>query len=294
MSSGCSRVEVDVADDAAPVALPPPPQEAANDPRIRPRFAGDSWTGAGLFLALLGGWELLVRGLHVDPLLLPPPSDVAISLWRGMVDGALLRHFGVTLFEATAGFALGAGSGLALGGLIALSPRLEGLLYPYLVALQTVPKVALAPLLVVWFGYGVGAKVVITASIAMFPVLAGTIAGLRSVPADQLELMAALQATRRQLLWKLRVPHALPDILVGLDVAAVLAVVGAVVGEFVSARQGLGFQILQAGFALDTAGLFAALVLLALIGVAAHLAMRGLRRRLLHWLPQPGSLDAGG
>jgi NitT/TauT family transport system permease protein len=232
---------------------------------------------------MLLAWEGGIRLLDVQQLLLPAPSAVAKALYDGITSGQLVRHFGVTLFETAAGFIVGALCGLLLGGLIAQSARLERLIYPYVIGFQTVPKVAIAPLIVIWFGYGLSAKVVIAATIAFFPVLANTIAGLRSAPEDQIELMAAFMATKSQTLWKVRVPQALPYILVGLDVAAVLAVIGAVVGEFVSAKEGLGFYILQAGFALDTPGVFAALTLLAVMGILIHIGMRALRRRLLYW-----------
>jgi NitT/TauT family transport system permease protein len=253
-----------------------------------------AWPDVALLLGLIAAWELVVRVFDVQPLLLPAPSAVAKALWQGLASGLLVRHFGVTLFETAAGFVLGAIGGLLLGGAIAQSQRLERLLYPYVIAFQTIPKVAVAPLIVIWFGYGLSAKVVIAATIAFFPVLANTIVGLRAVPADQLELMAAFMATKRQTLWKVRVPQALPYVLVGLDVAAVLAVIGAVVGEFVSAKEGLGFYILQAGFALDTPGVFAALVLLALLGIGIHLAMRALRRRLLHWHAEGDTFNFNG
>jgi NitT/TauT family transport system permease protein len=274
--SGADRVAVE-ASTASPPASPSPPL-----------------AGPLLFLGLLFAWEAAVRVFQVQPLLLPAPSAVVASLYAGLRSGALLHHFGVTFFETAAGFVLGAVAGLSLGGLIAQSARLERLIYPYVVAFQTIPKVALAPLIVIWFGYGLSAKVVIAATIAFFPVLANTIVGLRAVPADQLELMRAFMATKSQTLWKLRVPQALPYVLVGLDVAAVLAVIGAVVGEFVSAKEGLGFYILQAGFALDTAGVFAALALLAAMGIVIHIGMRALRRRLLFWLPDSEPIDFSG
>jgi NitT/TauT family transport system permease protein len=261
-------------------------------PAARPAWS--AWSDAGLFLVLVFLWEGAVRLFEVQPLLLPAPSAIAKALYQGLASGQLVVHFGVTLFETAAGFVLGAAGGLVLGGLIAQSEKLERLIYPYVIAFQTVPKVAIAPLIVIWFGYGLSAKVMIAATIAFFPVLANTIVGLRAVPADQLELMAAFMATKRQVLWKLRLPQALPYILVGLDVAAVLAVIGAVVGEFVSAKQGLGFYILQAGFALDTPGVFAALVLLALMGIGIHLAMRGLRRKLLYWHKDTDTINFNG
>lgn len=254
----------------------------------------EAWLSPLLLIALIALWEVGVRVFAISPILLPAPSAVAMALVEGFRSGLLLRHFGVTLFETLGGFFIGAAAGLLLGGLIAQSRLAERVLYPYVIAFQAVPKVALAPLVVIWFGYGLTSKVVIAATIAFFPVIANTIVGLRAVPADQLELMSAFMATRAQALWKLRVPLALPYILVGLDVGAVLAVIGAVVGEFVSAKEGLGFQILQAGFAMNTAGVFAALVLLAVMGIAISRAMRLLRRRVLYWVDESDSIQFNG
>jgi NitT/TauT family transport system permease protein len=247
-----------------------------------------------LLVGLLAVWELTVDWLEVSPILLPPPSAVAISLFNGLKSGLLVKHFGVTFFETVGGFLLGSVTGLLGGGLIAQSRTIERLLYPYVIAFQTVPKVAIAPLIVIWFGYGLSSKVVIAATLAFFPVLANTIVGLRSVPAEQLELMAAFMSTRSQTLWKVQMPQALPFILVGLDVGAVLAVIGAVVGEFVSAKEGLGFQILQSGFSLDTAGVFAVLVLLAVMGIAIHLAMGLLRKKVLYWVDDVSPINFSG
>lgn len=254
----------------------------------------ETWLSPLLLIALIALWEVGVRVFAISPILLPAPSAVAMALVEGFRSGFLLRHFGVTLFETLGGFFIGAAAGLLLGGLIAQSRLAERVLYPYVIAFQAVPKVALAPLVVIWFGYGLTSKVVIAATIAFFPVIANTIVGLRAVPADQLELMSAFMATRAQALWKLRVPLALPYILVGLDVGAVLAVIGAVVGEFVSAKEGLGFQILQAGFAMNTAGVFAALVLLAVMGIAISRAMRLLRRRVLYWVDESDPMQFNG
>ena len=144
-----------------------------------------------LFVVVVGGWELAVRALDIPKIVLPAPSAVAVALWRGM-HGDLLRHFGVTFFETMAGFVLGSLFGLALGVLIGQFPLLERTLYPYVVAFQTLPKVAIAPIIVIWFGYGVSSKIVITATIAFFPLLANTIVGLRAAPLEQIELMLSL------------------------------------------------------------------------------------------------------
>jgi NitT/TauT family transport system permease protein len=233
---------------------------------------------------IIGGWELAVRGFDVAPIVLPTPSAVAVALWEGIRTNAFLYDFWVTFFETIAGFALGASFGLILGALIGQFRLLERTLYLYIVAFQTVPKVAIAPIIVIWFGYGITSKVIITATIAFFPVLANTIVGLRATPADQIELMVAFTGSRWQIFWKAKLPQAFPYIFVGLDVAIVLSVIGAIVGEFVGAQAGLGYLILQRNFSMDMAGVFAILVILSLMGIGLHAAVQWLQRRIVFWM----------
>ena len=253
-----------------------------------------AWLSPLVLIVLLAMWEAGVDLFKVPSILLPAPSAVAAALYQGLCDGSLVRHFGVTLFETVAGFILGSAAGLLLGALIGQSRLAERVLYPYVVAFQAVPKVALAPLIIIWFGFGLTSKVIIAATLAFFPVVANTIVGLNACPAEQNELMAAFMATRSQAFWKLRLPQALPYILVGFDVAAVLAVIGAVVGEFVSAKDGLGYQVMQAGLALNTPGVFAATLLLALMGVAIHRLMRWVRRKVLYWAEESDPIQFNG
>lgn len=236
-----------------------------------------------LFVIFIGGWELAVRALEVTPLLLPTPSAVAVSLWEGLRNNTFTHHLGVTFYETIAGFLLGAGLGLIMGAVIAQFRLVERTLYPYIVAFQTIPKVAIAPLFVIWFGYGLTSKIVITATIAFFPVLANTVVGLRSVPGDQLELLKAFTASRWQVFRMARVPHALPYIFVGLDVSIVLSVIGAIVGEFVGAQAGLGYLILQRTFSMDTAGMFAILILLSAMGLGLHWLVHAIQRKVVFW-----------
>lgn len=240
--------------------------------------------GVLLFIVLVGGWELIVRLLDVPPIVLPPPSEVARAMVDTVGSRSFASHLGITLYEILAGFALGGLAGLLLGVAIGQSRLLEKTLYPYLVAFQSVPKVAIAPLFVIWFGFDAGSKIVITATVAFFPVLANTIAGLRATPADQIELMTAFTATRWQTFWGVRLPQALPYIAVGVDVGMMMAVIGAIVGEFVGAKAGLGFLILQKNFSMDMAGVFAILIVLSAIGVGLHLLIQWLRRRLIFWV----------
>ena len=237
-----------------------------------------------LFIVVVGGWELIVDLFDVPSIIVPPPSAVALALWDGLRTGSLVAHFLVTFFETIAGFAIGAAIGLVLGALVGMSPLVEKTLYPYIVAFQTVPKVAIAPIIVIWFGYGMSSKIVITATIAFFPVLANTIVGLRAAPRDQIELLIAFTASPWQIFWKLRVRQALPYILVGLDVAIVLSVIGAIVGEFVGAQAGLGYLILQRNFSMDMAGVFAILVVLSVMGVGLHAIVRTIQKRVVFWL----------
>jgi NitT/TauT family transport system permease protein len=236
-----------------------------------------------VLIAFLILWEVMVRLLDVPKILLPPPSAVAVALWRDMTSGFLLPHFLVTLWEITSGFSIGAGIGVVLGVAIGQSAFLERVFYPYVVAFQTVPKVAIAPIIVIWFGYGLTSKIIITATISFFPVLANTIVGLRSTPREQIEMLRTCTATEWQIFRMARLPQALPFIFVGLDVAIVVSVIGAIVGEFVGAKAGLGYMILQKNFTFDTAGVFAILIVLSLIGILLHWAVVSVQRRLLFW-----------
>ena len=240
-----------------------------------------------LSLVLLGVilllWEGLVRAFDVPAIVLPPPSAVLLALWEGVASGLFIRHFNVTFLEIVAGFAAGASLGIALGVLIAQSALLERVFYPYVVAFQTVPKVAIAPIIVIWFGYGLSSKIIITGTIAFFPVLANTIVGLRSAPLEQIDMLRAHTANSWQIFRMVRLPQALPFIFVGLDVAIVLSVIGAIVGEFVGAKAGLGYLIMQKNFSFDMASVFAILIVLSLVGVCLHAAIAFVQRRVLFW-----------
>jgi NitT/TauT family transport system permease protein len=246
-----------------------------------------------VFCAVVGGWELAVRLLNISKIVLPPPSGIAVALWQGMATGEFYWHLAVTMYEILAGFLVGAGGGLILGFAIALSPLIERIFYPYVVAFQTVPKVAIAPIIVIWFGYGVASKIVITATIAFFPILANTIVGLRAAPSDQMEMLVAHTASRWQVFRMVRLPQALPYIFVGLDIAIVLSVIGAIVGEFVGAKAGLGYLILQKNFHFDMAGTFALLIILSVIGVGLHWIVSVAQRRIVFWMDISGERTIG-
>jgi NitT/TauT family transport system permease protein len=201
-----------------------------------------------------------------------------------VITGTIWPHLWATLFEVVAGFVFGVIAGLIVGALVSLIPVIERLVYPYLVALQTLPKVAIAPLFIIWFGYGLTSKVVITALVCFFPILVAVIAGFHSTDKDQLDMMKAFGATKWQTLVRLRVPSALVLIFAGLEIAAVLAVIGAIVGEFVGAQVGLGYLIVTLNFGLDVPGVFAVLIVLSAIGLIMHGIMRIAARRYIFWI----------
>ncbi len=236
-----------------------------------------------LFVVVVGCWEGAVRLFDIPKIVLPSPSAVGAALWLGLSTD-FPHHFAVTFFETLGGFVLGAAGGLILGVLVGQSRLMERTVYPYIVAFQTLPKVAIAPIIVIWFGYGMSSKIVITATIAFFPLLANTIVGLRAAPQDQIELLVAFTASRWQVFRLARLPQALPYIFVGLDVAIVLSVIGAIVGEFVGAQAGLGYLILQKNFNMDMAGVFAILIVLSVMGIGLHLVVNAIQRRVVFWM----------
>ncbi len=232
-------------------------------------------------LLLIAIWELVARTLHISLLVLPPPSAIWQSLVHGMASGYLLPHITQTCMEVGLGLLLGCMLGFVGGVVLGESDRWRQVLMPYIVTSQVVPKLALAPLLIVWFGFGTLPIVVITALICFFPLLENTLTSLQQVDAQRLELFQMLRASRWQTLWRLKIPCGLPHILAGLRVAVVLAWVGAVVGEFIGGSKGLGALIIAAQGSMDTALMFAVLTLITLLGVASYAAVHALEQRLI-------------
>jgi NitT/TauT family transport system permease protein len=232
-------------------------------------------------LVLLCLWELLARRWGLSALVLPTPSAVAVSLWSGLVSGYFWQHIWATLQALLLGLAAGSVVGLLTGMALAESESLEHVLKPYIVISQVVPKLALTPLFVLWFGFGMVPTVLITTLICFFPLMENTLTGLRQTDAQQQQLFRMLGATRMQTLLRLKLPTALPAILAGLRVAAVLALVGAVVAEFIGASRGLGAVVITAQGMMDTPLMFSALVLIAAMGLLLYQSCLLLERRLL-------------
>ena len=274
--------------EAAPLSTKPPRPRRIN-PLASPRVQSIL-----LLITLLGSWEGAVRLFKVPRHLVPPVSDIAIALWRGLATGPFAKdgfwyHGGITLAEILLGFFVGGGIGLAIGIVVSQMPRLERLLEPYVAALQSVPKVAVAPIIVVWLGFGISSKVMIICLLTFFPVLVTSIAGFKAVDPDRIDLLRSLSATPWQIFRKAKFPSALPYIFAGLNMAAAFSVVGAVVGEFVGAQAGLGVLILQMEAQADSGGSFAVCVVLSVIGIALTTALRRVQQRVLHWMPADAS-----
>ena len=268
---------------AAPIAI----EAASLKRRARKGMNGTLVSCIGL-IVLFAGWALAVQLLDVPSYILPSPQAVWRALWSGLAVspssplGYYLPLWG-TLKNAAVGLAVGAGAGLALGSLMAESRTVEKLIMPYAFALQSLPKVAIAPLIVIWFGFGDGSKVAIAALLAFFPVLINSFTGLRATEPEKLDLMRSLSATRFETYRIVKLPNAAPYIFAGLDMAVVYALLGTIVAEFLGAQQGMGVVITQAQAVSDVAGVFAALVILGVLGIVLHSSVRRLEHRVVHW-----------
>lgn len=265
-----------------PVGPKPAPRPVPAWLRERPELA----LAPLVFLALMTIWQGLAWTGWISRFVLPAPSSIAEALVAGLASGLFLQHALVTVSEAAIGFGIAVGAGLAIGTLVAESRFLERAVYPFLVALQTMPKIALAPLFVVWFGFGPSSKIAVAAIISFFPMLVTTIAGLRGTDQGRLDVLRALGAGRWRCLISVKLPGALPHIFSGLSIAVVFAMTGAIVGEFVGASAGLGYLIIQANARMNIPQVFAILLVLGGIGVLAFGTVQTLRRRLLFWAPQ--------
>jgi len=241
------------------------------------------WSVLIALLVFLAAWEILVRLTSLPAFILPAPAQVGERFLRAASDGTLLRHTAATLLEVLSGLVSGVLFATILGYILAKSRLLENILQPYLVASQAVPTVAIAPLLVIWFGPGIFSKVLICALIVFFPVLVNTVVGLRAVPANLRDLMRSLRASRVQTLRLLELPAALPVLLGGLRIGATLSVIGAVVGELVGADRGLGFLINVGRGQYDTALVFVGVFTLIALALALYGAVILLEKRLLRW-----------
>jgi NitT/TauT family transport system permease protein len=230
-------------------------------------------------------WEVAVRVTNAPVYIIPAPTRIAqefADYWP-----RLLINAGITLSEVLIGFVFAIAIGVPLAVMVTYSRVAERSIYPLIVATQTIPKVAIAPLLLAWFGYGMTPKVVIVVLLSFFPIVINSVVGLKSISAEMLYLSQSMGATPWQTFWKFRLPQALPNIFAGLKLATVLSVIGAVVAEFIGADKGLGYVIVVAGASFDIARQFAAIILISAIGMIFFGVIEWLERVFVPWRATP-------
>jgi len=232
---------------------------------------------------IVGVWIFYIRTFDVPDYILPEPLAVLERLISAYVDGFIWPHLLFTLCSTAIGYALGCGIGFLLGTMIAESKTFEKFLYPYVVLLQSMPKIALAPLLIVWFGFGVESKVAMVVLICFFPVFVNTMVGIRQADQDLIDVMRVCSASRLRILLHVKLPSAGGTIFAGLQISVVLGLIGAIVAEFVAARMGLGTVLQLAQMDLDMALMLATVFSLAIMGLAGNLTVRYLHRRIIFW-----------
>lgn len=271
-----------------------PVAESQGGPLARPRFrrrrrVGESrsWIGwvlpAATVISLLVLWELASRTGMVNALVLPPPSDVAVA-WVSLVQQAFFwEAFRITLWEAVAGLAIGGGTGLVLGTLIGMVEVVRRALYPLVVAFQTTPQVALAPLFLVWFGFGLTPRIMFAATTCFFPILVGVVVGLSTADKDSQLLLRSFGASRWQTYRKLLLPASLPVVFAGVRTGVTLSLIGAIVGEFVGGNKGLGVLITTFNYQLNIAESFAVVGVLAIVGLTLYGIVELVDRKVVYW-----------
>jgi NitT/TauT family transport system permease protein len=238
----------------------------------------------GLFVLIVAIWQVITTLTLLPDYLIPTPAATAQAIWHDLTDvqfwtGQLLQ----TLYVVVVGFLIAAVMGVLIGPLLIIHPLVERSVYPFVVAFQAMPKIAMAPLILVWFGYGHTSKFLITALVAFFPVVVNVIAGLKAGDERQLILMRALRASWWTRMVRVRIPNALPYIFAGLDIAAVFAVIGAVVAEFLGSPNGLGSLVIIRQTSVDTPGLFSVLFFLAVMGSGLHFLINAVARKFTFW-----------
>lgn len=243
-----------------------------------------SWMTTPLIIvAFLICWEMYISMFKVSPFILPRPGQVWQALVELLSDPSTLTHTWTTLYETLVGFLFALVFGVAFGAILGKMPRLEEALMPFVVALQVVPKVALVPLFILWFGFGVGSKIVIAAVLAFFPIFTNTLLGVKSVDRGHRDVMESLSAGNIRTFYLLEFPSALPYVLAGMEVGIILAVIGAVVGEYLGGSFGLGYLAVATLNALQVNALFAVILMLTVMGFGLWLLIVLLRRLVIPW-----------
>jgi NitT/TauT family transport system permease protein len=242
--------------------------------------------GALGILTVLAVWQLATVLFSVRPYILPAPTTIAARVIGDLVGGEILMHLPVTLVEVLIAFGIATAAGFLLGTAVALIPVVERAVYPLVLALQTIPKVAIAPVFLIWFGFGMQSKIVTAALISFFPIFINVVAGLKAVQPERILLMRALKASRLKTFLSVRLPSMLPFLFAGLQIGLVFAIIGAIVSEFIGGTTGLGVLIILRQGAIDTAGVFSVLIYLSMVGLLLSSALRRVARHYAFWEPE--------
>ncbi|HEX9906510.1 MAG TPA: ABC transporter permease [Propylenella sp.] len=241
-------------------------------------------THLAIFAVVVGTWELMGVFGRLNDLILPAPSKIAYAIWDlYFVSGKIWWHFFVTMFEAVAGFTIGVSIGISLAVIAGLNATFRRYIAPYVVVVQVTPLIAVAPLMIAWFGFGWNSKIAIATLVCFFAPFVNTLTGLLNVDPDAEEMFRSLGAGKRQIFWKLMLPSSIPIIMAGLKTAMALALIGAVVGEFISASEGVGILMQRASFALNIAESIAVLLSMALMGLILYAVMELLDDTIVFW-----------
>lgn len=235
------------------------------------------------FIIIVTAWETLVKVLDVPEFVLPGPIAISEFFFRVITSASFYGHLGVTMSEVFFGYLIGVFLATIPGALISQVRLLERSVMPYIVAFQAIPSVALAPLFVVWFGFDESSKVVMAAVLCFFPIMVNVIAGLKASDPEQLQMMRSFGANATQVFWKVKVRNSLPYVFTGLKIGILFALIGAIVGEFVGSKQGVGYLTLQYNYQFNIAGMFSVLIVLSIMGIVLHGLIGLLEKRVVFW-----------
>lgn len=239
-----------------------------------------------VLIAVLSFWEWGIPALGTPAYIIPPVSDIAVEFFRMLASEQLVKHTLITAVTVLVGFALGSLLGIGVGYILGVSPTAEVILSPYVLALQIAPKVAFAPLFVLWFGYTIFPKILVAILIVFFPVMINVLTAIRAVDPDLINLARAFNASRWQIFRMIEFHVAMPPLFSGLRIGATLAVIGVVVGELVGGNSGLGYLLIYGEGSGNTAMVFVSIIMLTVIGIFAYLLVILAERRVLHYLPR--------
>lgn len=251
--------------------------------KFKPLWKKETGISFAILAVFLLIWEFLSRMGVFHELILPAPSLVAVATWELLTSSFFYLHFGVTLYETIAGFLIGGTLAIVLGVVVSSNVMLYKVLNPFIVVFQAVPKIALAPIFITWFGFGPTAKIVMAITICFFPTFVNTVVGLKSVNEESRLLFQSMVAKKKDLFLKLSLPTALPNIFAGLKSSLTFALIGAIVGEFVGANEGLGLLLDTFNFQLEMAKVYALIVILSVVGLLLYLIIEWLDRKLIFW-----------